>query len=39
MGLDPPYFENKITLDNHRKDPGDLPLVKIDFEYHEMKKP
>jgi choline dehydrogenase-like flavoprotein len=30
-----PYFENKITLDKDKKDNWGLPLVKIDFEYHE----
>ncbi|HZE86063.1 MAG TPA: GMC family oxidoreductase [Puia sp.] len=33
-----PYFDNKITLDKDRKDPWGLPLVKIDFEYHENEK-
>jgi len=30
-----PYFENKITLDKDKKDNWGLPLVKINFEYHE----
>ena len=37
-----PYFDNKITLDKNKKDKWGLPLVRIDFEYHEnenaMKK-
>lgn len=33
-----PYYENKITLDNDRKDKWGIPLVKIDFEYHENEK-
>jgi choline dehydrogenase-like flavoprotein len=30
-----PYFDNTVTLDKDRKDPWGLPMVKIDFEYHE----
>ncbi len=30
-----PYFENRITLDKDKKDNWGLPLVKINFEYHE----
>lgn len=33
-----PYFDNKITLDNDKKDQWGLPLVKIDFEYRENEK-
>jgi choline dehydrogenase-like flavoprotein len=33
-----PYYENKITLDRDKKDGWGLPLVKIDFEYHENEK-
>ena len=33
-----PYFDNKITLDKEHKDPWGLPLVKIDFEYHDNEK-
>ncbi|GGB16616.1 GMC oxidoreductase [Puia dinghuensis] len=30
-----PYYSNKITLDQNKKDSWGLPLVKIDFEYKE----
>jgi len=30
-----PYYDNKITLDSNRKDQWGLPLVKINFEFHE----
>lgn len=30
-----PYYENKIELDLDQKDEWGLPLVKIDFSYHE----
>ncbi|MBS1975257.1 MAG: GMC family oxidoreductase, partial [Bacteroidetes bacterium] len=33
-----PYFENKVTLDQNRKDNWGLPLVRIDFQYHENEK-
>jgi len=37
-----PYYDNKITLDKEKKDSWGLPLVRINFEYHEnehaMKK-
>lgn len=33
-----PYFENKITLDEQQKDQWGIPLVKIDFEYHDNEK-
>lgn len=33
-----PYFENKITLDADKKDQWGLPLVKINFEYHENER-
>jgi glucoside 3-dehydrogenase (cytochrome c) catalytic subunit len=37
-----PYFDNKVTLDAERKDQWGLPLVRINYTYHEnehaMKK-
>lgn len=30
-----PYFDNRITLDSSKKDKWGLPIVHIDFEYHE----
>jgi choline dehydrogenase-like flavoprotein len=33
-----PYFENRIILDEHQKDQWGLPLVKINFEYHDNEK-
>lgn len=33
-----PYYSNKITLDADKKDQWGLPLVKIDFEYHENER-
>lgn len=33
-----PYFNNKISLDNHEKDKWGLPLVRIDYEYHDNEK-
>jgi len=33
-----PYFENKISLDQNQRDQWGLPLVKIDFQYHENEK-
>jgi choline dehydrogenase-like flavoprotein len=33
-----PYYSNKVTLDPNRKDSWGIPLVKIDFEYHENEK-
>ena len=33
-----PYYENQVTLDKDRKDTWGLPLVKIDFEYHDNEK-
>lgn len=30
-----PYYSNKVTLDHNQKDQWGLPLVKIDFEYHD----
>ncbi|HLK27175.1 MAG TPA: GMC family oxidoreductase [Puia sp.] len=33
-----PYFDNKVTLDSDKKDGWGLPLVKINFEYHENEK-
>jgi choline dehydrogenase-like flavoprotein len=29
-----PYFDNKITLDPHKKDKWGLPLVSVSFKYH-----
>jgi choline dehydrogenase-like flavoprotein len=33
-----PYYDNKISLDTSQKDQWGLPLVKIDFEYHQNEK-
>jgi len=33
-----PYYENKITLDKNDLDPWGLPMIHIDFEYHENEK-
>jgi choline dehydrogenase-like flavoprotein len=33
-----PYFDNNVTLEKDRKDPWGLPMVKIDFEYHENER-
>ena len=33
-----PYFQNKITLLKDQPDPWGLPLVRIDFEYHDNEK-
>lgn len=33
-----PYADNRVTLDGSRKDSWGLPLVKIDFQYHENEK-
>jgi len=33
-----PYPDNRVTLDGSRKDNWDLPLVKIDFQYHDNEK-
>jgi choline dehydrogenase-like flavoprotein len=33
-----PYFDNRISLDQDRKDQWGLPLVRIHFEYHENEK-
>jgi choline dehydrogenase-like flavoprotein len=30
-----PYFDNRISLDSSKKDKWGLPLVHIDFEYHD----
>ena len=30
-----PYYSNKVALDNNKKDQWGLPIVSIDFEYHE----
>jgi choline dehydrogenase-like flavoprotein len=33
-----PYATNKVTLDAEQKDQWGLPLVKIDYEYHENEQ-
>ena len=33
-----PYSDNRVTLDSSRKDSWGLPLVKIDFQYHDNEK-
>jgi len=33
-----PYFDNRIMLDTDKKDGWGLPLVKINFEYHDNEK-
>lgn len=33
-----PYYNNKITLDSREKDNWGLPLVHINFEYHENER-
>jgi len=33
-----PYQTNRVTLDSQQKDQWGLPLVKINFEYHENEK-
>lgn len=33
-----PYFDNTVTLDKDSKDSWGLPLVKIDFQYHDNEK-
>jgi choline dehydrogenase-like flavoprotein len=33
-----PYFDNTVALDNDKKDAWGLPLVKIDFQYHDNEK-
>lgn len=33
-----PYYDNKISLSSSKKDKWGLPLVNIDFEYHENEK-
>jgi choline dehydrogenase-like flavoprotein len=33
-----PYFDNKVTLDKNNKDGWGLPLVRINFEYHDNEK-
>ncbi|MBC8035262.1 MAG: GMC family oxidoreductase [Chitinophagaceae bacterium] len=33
-----PYFGNQVTLDKLQKDQWGLPLVKIDFQYHDNEK-
>jgi choline dehydrogenase-like flavoprotein len=30
-----PYFDNKVSIDHSQKDSWGLPLVKINYEYHE----
>lgn len=33
-----PYYTNRIELDSSQKDMWGLPLVKIDFEYHDNER-
>jgi len=33
-----PYYDNKISLDNDKKDKWGIPQVRINFEYHENEK-
>ncbi|WP_316810263.1 GMC family oxidoreductase [Pedobacter heparinus] len=33
-----PYFENKISLDQEKKDQWNLPLVKIDFSFQDNEQ-
>jgi choline dehydrogenase-like flavoprotein len=33
-----PYYDNQITLDKNQKDKWGLPLVRVNFEYHENEK-
>jgi choline dehydrogenase-like flavoprotein len=33
-----PYFDNTVTLDKNEKDNWGLPLVRIDFQYHDNEK-
>ena len=33
-----PYFDNKISLDEHQKDKWGLPLIKIDFSFKENEE-
>lgn len=33
-----PYYDNKMSLDEHAKDTWGLPLVKIDFEFKENEQ-
>ncbi len=33
-----PYYDNRITLDKSRKDKWGIPLVRINFEYHENEE-
>jgi choline dehydrogenase-like flavoprotein len=33
-----PYYSNKITLDDAKKDKWGQPVIKIDFEYHENER-
>ncbi len=33
-----PYYDNKVTIDRDRKDPWGMPMINIDFEYHENEK-
>ncbi|HEY1216770.1 MAG TPA: GMC family oxidoreductase [Bryobacteraceae bacterium] len=30
-----PYYSNQVTLDSIKKDKWGMPLIKIDFQYHE----
>lgn len=33
-----PYHDNRVSLDQHKKDNWGMPLVKIDFEFKENEK-
>ena len=33
-----PYFDNKVVLDEKQKDQWGIPLVKIDYQYHENEE-
>jgi choline dehydrogenase-like flavoprotein len=33
-----PYFDNQVSLDANKKDSWGLPLLKINFEYHENER-
>jgi len=33
-----PYYDNRVSLDDHQKDQWGLPLVRINFEYHDNER-
>jgi choline dehydrogenase-like flavoprotein len=33
-----PYYSNKIELSSHERDQWGLPIIRIDFDYHENEK-